>query len=319
MDKEKVLGAMHHIDPALVEEADSAAVVGKGRGWNKSGLIAACLCLVLAGTAVAAAGASRLRVTGYFDNERVFERSGDETPYSGFEIAGGVDIIPADRISEKANQLAQENVGKDVLQRFGSWELMESFIGMDLMNNPVLEEARAWRMGPLPCELWLFSNDLGLTSLNISSHYSLHGTLKRHEWAGWILEDTVEIGLSTEILTEHFVETKLRLGRTEDEIDEFSGLRGLYPAGTEFTQEEYVTPGGLEAIIFQITQPERIGFEFNYKKMEYEYFQIEPTTYSAFFTLNGIRFSVDASHDTDAALALETLKEVLDGFEITPE
>ena len=55
MNKDKIMEAMDHIDPALVEEAGRELSVAKRgrRGWSRAAVIAACLCAVLAGTAVA--------------------------------------------------------------------------------------------------------------------------------------------------------------------------------------------------------------------------------------------------------------------------
>lgn len=134
---------------------------------------------------------------------------------------------------------------------------MEEFIGLELMDNPVLSAARPAALPPY-C-IWVSTGE-----------------------------------------------------------DEISWERPTYPAGTEYTQEDYVTPTGLETAIFRITPQERTAYRWVVMK-GYDFVPVEPTTYSAYFSLNGVRFNLTAAHDTDAALALETLKEVLDAFVTEPQ
>lgn len=67
MNKEKILEAMNHIDPAFIEEADRPVPEVRRVKWSRSAIIAACLCVVLAGTALAV-GISGTRITGIFQD-----------------------------------------------------------------------------------------------------------------------------------------------------------------------------------------------------------------------------------------------------------
>ena len=107
MDKEKIMEAMAHIDPALVEEADRPAP--RRAGWSRPALIAACLCLILAGTAAAAAGGAGMRVIRLFSSEKSLVKYGYNDSHSGYEIVGGAAYIPADSLSDEINQLALED------------------------------------------------------------------------------------------------------------------------------------------------------------------------------------------------------------------
>ena len=308
MNKEKILPAMDHIDPALVEKADRAAPARRRIGWSRPGLIAACLCLVLAGTAVAAAGISKVRVAEWFDNQ-TFPDYG-EGEYSGFKIVGGIAYIPGDRFSEEVNQIALSNPRKSVQRSFGSWRAMEEFIGWELMDNPVLSAARPATLPP--CCIWVSAGE-ELTGISAEANYGLHSVYRMDDYGVWSYQDEVQIHLGADLYTEYYTETKV--GQNEDEI---AWVRHSYPEGTEYTQEEYVTPGGLEVTIFRITQPERKEYR-RVSQWEFDFVPVEPTSYTAYFTMNGARFNVKAAHDTDAALALETLKEVLDGFVTEPQ
>lgn len=319
MNKEKILSAMDHIDPALVEEADRAAPARRRIGWSRPGLIAACLCLVLAGTAVAAAGISKVRVSKWFDNVRYFDFVGDGRLYDGFEVVGGVAYIPASSLSREVNQLAEEHPRESFFQAFDDWEEIEEFIGRDLADNPVLESAQKGAAGLMPsgqsvpvsssgthCWLGVAGGDK-LNAVEAEAGYYLHVEPEESDGT-YVRKNRVEIVLNAHLLTDNFRESKP--GQDEDDI---SSSGEFYPAGTQITLENYVTPSGLETEIFCITPQERTAFRWVVMK-GYDFVPVEPTTYSAYFSLNGARFHLEAAHDTDAALALETLKEVLDGF-----
>lgn len=324
MNKDKILSAMDHIDPALVEEADRAAPARRRIGWSRPGLIAACLCLVLAGTAVAAAGISKVRVAKWFDNVKYFDFIGDDRLYSGFRIVGGVAYIPAGSLSREVNRLAEEHPRESFSQAFDDWEEIEEFIGRNLADNPVLESAQKGAAGLMQsgrsvpvsssgthCWLEVAGGDK-LNTVEAEAGYYLHVEPEESDGT-YVRKNRVEIVLNTKLFTDNYRDTKQ--GQDEDDINR----RGeLYPAGTEITQEDYVTPTGLETAIFHITPQERTAYRWVVMK-GYDFVPVEPTTYSAYFSLNGVRFNLTAAHDTDAALALETLKEVLDAFVTEPQ
>lgn len=52
MKKHKILESMEYVDDEIIEEADGYASAKKKHGWLKYGVMAACFCLVLAGTFV---------------------------------------------------------------------------------------------------------------------------------------------------------------------------------------------------------------------------------------------------------------------------
>lgn len=52
MKKNKILESMEYVDDEIIEEADGYASAKKKHGWLKYGVMAACFCLVLAGTFV---------------------------------------------------------------------------------------------------------------------------------------------------------------------------------------------------------------------------------------------------------------------------
>lgn len=292
MSEEKVLEAMEYIDAALVQEA-SAPAPGKKRKF-KHIWIAACLCLLVSGTAFAAqiAGIPQLIL-------QVFSR-GEGSHYT---VAGGAAFFPAESLSEEIRALAEEYPEGSVGKAFNTWEEMEGFIGVNLQDNPVLESASAGKgtkinnvMGKYVANI--LTNAQGLESVWFFGGYYLHGNGD--------VQDAVSIMVQGALCTEQVENQEYGEGR-------------FYQEGTRLTQESYTAPSGLKAEIIQVERPERGGIEINETGSE-RVVTVEPCTdYIALFSLNGIRYTLRAEYDKNPELALSTLKEVLDGFVVESE
>ena len=139
MDKDKIMEAMEYIDPGLIEAAGrevSAAKRGR-RGWSRPAVIAACLCAVLAGTAVAAE-LSGVRIVDLWENEtRVVDPDGTQEEVSGVTISRGIRYFSVDELSQQVMEL-DRGFTKSAARSFSSWEEMEDFVGIRVMENPVL-------------------------------------------------------------------------------------------------------------------------------------------------------------------------------------
>ncbi len=285
MDKEKIMEAMAHIDPALVEEADRPAP--RRAGWSRPALIAACLCLILAGTAAAAAGGAGMRVIRLFSSEKSLVKYGYNDSHSGYEIVGGAAYIPADSLSDEINQLALEHPCETSYKAFVRLEFAEDYIGRNLLDNALFDKAptggiysdaeNTERGG---CLMMVSANKEGLTGVNVVTRY-MFGSL-----AGG--QEQVEVELRADLYTDIYA--KMGEGQAEDK--KHTWKKRYFPDGAEIVQEDYTTPDGLETIILQV--------------------KAQPALYAALFSLNGVRFEITASHSTDSAFALETLKMVLD-------
>ena len=286
MNEKQILEAMGTMDPALIEEA-SAPDRRRERRWKPVWIAAACLCLAISGTALAAQlpAISRMLL-------RVFP-GGEE---SGYTVTGGTAYFPADSLSKEINALAKEHPGEVVGKSFGTWEEMEEFIGWNLQDNPVLEAAPAGRQTRIDGAMGHYvarvsADDQGLRTVWFFGGYHLHGEPESH-------------GVSV------MVQGALCTERTEgSESLEYEESR-FYAEGTELARENYVTPGGLEAELLQIQRPEGKELEIDGKTVAVK----SGTDYVALFSLNGIRYTVGAECGDNPTLALSTLKEVLDGF-----
>lgn len=316
MNKEQIMEAMSHIDPALIEAADrDAAVTRRGRsGRRRVAVIAACLCVILAGT-TAAAELSGFHITGFFEDEpRVTDPNGTVELVSGYTASRGIRYFSVEDFSQEIIELDQ-GFTEPAARSFSSWEKMEEYVGLKVMDNPVLASTPAGgsiNMG-LPGGEGKYVVCLspgpghasdgvtpmtGITSIRMNGSYSLRrGDPDLLPWDG--------IGIS--ICADLVLESE---NPVLDEVEHyFSGAENV-------AYEEYVTPNGLLVLISKAEAPVRMadGSIGAYADC-----------YAANFTLNGVSFQVSAVDYKDynggnipAGLVEETLKEVLDGFVCTP-
>lgn len=287
MNKERIMEAMNHIDPALIEAADRDAAVTRcgRRGWHRVAIIAACLCLILAGTALMAE-LSGVRIIEFYSGPASDNEGYDAAEKAGYMIEGGVAYFQLDSFSEEIKSLALEYPYGQVAKSFASWDDAEAFIGMNLQDNPLLDDADPgipMEVSNLPM-LGTRTNimlqtacDESLSAVYLRGNYDLGG---------------VKVQLVAEIFTEQ---------ETQYFTEGYTPQTGrFYPEGTDiFQSETYTAPNGLEARTLLV--------ERSYRDVEC----------IALFELSGVRFTLSTRCE-DAALAQETLFEVLDGFVYTP-
>lgn len=264
MKKEQILELMNALPPDLVEEADIQTPVKRRFSKGVRGaLIAACLCLALVGTAAAI----RFSGVGIVKGE-------DGTIY----LQGGMAYYPHDDLSDQLKELEgmRETKNGRFIRRFGSWEELESFIGFDLMENPVLDASPATNFSHTFDGVngkYLVITGPALTNILIYGSYEVGDT---------------DITVQAELFTDR------KADQSEDWDERFYGFR--YPEGTKMEQGVYTAPSGLAA---QLLEVKRGG---------------DRDVARAVFSLNGIPFIVKV--DGNGAEARAVLLQVLDGFEI---
>lgn len=257
MKKEDVLNLMTNLPPDLIEEADLDAPARRRLPkLTRVGLIAACLCLALIGTAAA---------VNYFG---VQATRGDD----GFiNMQGGITFYPYDNFSEEIRELAEN----PATHRVATWQAAEDLIGIDLVNNPVLDGAPARRY-------FQIRDGVEGRFFVTPSRYVVHAD-------GCFQIGAVNIDLSCQIFTEHKAPYM-------EEDDTFLGMQ--FADGAEITQDVYTAPSGLTAQIIQDYYPE----------------SIRPYSCQAVFSLNGIPTVVRTHSDTSMEETRAVLNQVLDGF-----
>lgn len=303
MDKRKVIEAMDYIDPALIEAADVRQEETRRIQWKRPALIAACLCLVLAGTAIAAELAG-VHVSDFFEGT-VTDFQGRERDAVSYEYqANGIRRIPGDSLAPTVSEYIARNRGSDggyyITRGVDSMERAEEFLGLDLPDNPVLDQAKHGLVG-------FAKGDSLAGESRISSRFcgiSLHGagelpaTIQlrtAYHFPSADDDDSVSVDVSMQLYTDE--------GDSSAEEGEVWSRVSMWQDETPLEKYTYMAPSGLEATVLEILDTGKTGW--GEERTRYEY--------TAYFILDGILFEVWVS-DTDEALARETIEQILDGF-----
>ncbi len=200
MDKEKIMQAMEYIDMDLIAEAAESSKAVRSHHWRKVAVIAACLSLVLAGTVAAVKSGVRFV---FYGREAEWMQRMDESLIGGFWLSGA-EVIQKEELSEELRALATEN---PELRFYGfqTWEEMEELIGIDLVNNPLLDQAekREMRMSYLEPVvkgygiLDIQQDELGIRAVALDAYYEY-----RPEGAKTDYDITLSACLKPEVGTE---------------------------------------------------------------------------------------------------------------------
>ncbi len=303
MDKNTMLEAMAHIDQKLIEEADTT-ISARNHLLKRGMLIAACLGLLVT-TALAAGYFFGAPDVEYYENQQhpVVDKVGDsfrpvlnkedgiptstKVPLSSFNEAFLADV---------SNKPEEEHF---LYYYFDAWSDLEDYIGINLWDNPVLDTADCWKLtieegdgdmvqshGYMTCT----EMDTILTGVRAKAVYHMNPTEVPSGSAGINNIVPVSVVIESAVYTEH---------SPIEESEMFSGF--FFEAGADFTDELYVSPSGCE---FRIIRAEvengRDGF----------------VSYFGYVCLNNSYIFVKTTFHPDETVALETLKEILDGFVI---
>ena len=265
MKKEDVLNLMTELPPDLIEEAGLQAPARRRLPrLARAGLIAACLCLVLIGTAAAV----------HFSGLSIVEGD-DGITY----LQGGIAYHPYDSLSDqiKALEGVRKTAKGNLIRTVSSWQAAEEFIGVNLMDNPVLDNSPAFRFGHI------------YDGVNSPFMVVLDGP----ELSSARVYGCYEMG-ETNLLVEARLFTDRQTTPEEGWDERFLGYR--FPEGTQVSRDTHTAPSGLTAQIMEFTSPGDQG-----------------PTCKAVFSLNGIPAVITAS---DGPEARADLLRVLDAFVI---
>lgn len=130
MKKEQILDLMNSIPADLVEEIDISPAAGRRLpGAVRTGLVAACLCLAVLGTAVAAAPEA---ITALIERLTVSTIAGGEEP--GYAVQGEMIQYPLSTFSPTllAASEGRENPAAPVSLTFDTWDEVQAFLGGDV-------------------------------------------------------------------------------------------------------------------------------------------------------------------------------------------
>lgn len=276
------LEVMDHIDPALVEEVELSESRKQRRPRFRAAVIAACVCLALVGTGAAAVANGWIKLSD-ITTRQINRRDGTTLSIATVKIVfDGKTYVPWERFSQQCQDFPSSFTGMPQYKGFASWDELEAFLGLNIMDNPVLDQAK-----PILHEN---RSSLGGRTETGSCFAGFYGKLDEPYHvdlsAAYLFETHDSIPLYVSLYTR--IETEPRGEQTTGRIFEKTG-EGMIALMTE----TYVTPSGLETIL--ITS--NIG-------------DIE-----AYFQINGVVFNIlshcDNEHLEDGT---RTVKEILDAF-----
>lgn len=270
----------------------------------RTALIAAALCLALAGSAFAVAELNHIQVR---EEPSIF------TNMDQYTMECAVDFYPLDTFNQELFALADPALHHEY---FNTWDELEEFIGLDLVNNPVLDRADPVSNGGLWCvddpqaECYQRHTEQERTHIFLLPFFIDDEELWIIQTNGTYLLDGVLINMYADIYTEQ-AEGKLYYTRgggiVDPDKDHSLPIHGdgyhaetffEYLKDCETSAETYTTPNGLTATIIKETFPD------------------QHMKCSATFLIDGALFTVTAWEISPNDDAMEVLKTVLDGFAV---
>lgn len=222
MDRERVQEVMGRVDPALIERMDPPKKRRLPRPL-RTGLIAACVCLALIGTAVAATTIAGFQNIEHIQNWTIGTPYGPKA-YDGIRLSGGVRYIPLEELDQCILDAAANEPGSVALSEATSPEGLSELVGISILGSQLPETMR-------------------LKSFHASVHSSDEGPTAIDFYGVYQQESGLEVNMAGTILTELMY---------DPDVDFWSVL--AVEAKDEYEIERYQTPNGAEAVIFY--QPE---------------------------------------------------------------
>ena len=293
MDKNTVLAAMEHIDPKMIEEA-SAYVKVRSAGIRKYLLIAACVSALILTTAFAASV-----IFAVPDVNRTDHGEQSDSGITGTGIAPTLSVEIED--AKVSSDLFSDSFLKDVSATpegeryyyyFDSWSEMEEYIGYNILDNAVLDEAKPsiGRYGHGEIEfdthgyLYCYRDGCKLSTVNVSASYETNP-----------VEITTQFGTHTYWVNVHIdASVDTQLSQREHGFSSWN-----FPEGSEITEETYISPNGRTFTIIRVLIANS-----------------KSPTFWSFFYLDHAYITIRTSFGMDESVAFSTMKEVLDGFVI---
>lgn len=133
MNGQDLYEGLRYVDPTLLEEAMEPV---KRPKWRRYLPVAACLCLLLAGTAAAVLHSVEIRILDVEDPE-TYESSRAKLPTGAdtvFQVEGQVETTPAEAFSA---QLMEDAAAGDRYHTFDTWEEAVAYVGVEASGPEV--------------------------------------------------------------------------------------------------------------------------------------------------------------------------------------
>ena len=239
----------------------------------RTALIAACVCLILTGTAVAAGG-------GIFDFVGQLLGNSRDAHY---DVIPEIIRYPIATFSKELQLWTQEN-DSEATKYFDSFQEMEDFSGIELYNNSVLSMTYKENINVLTFE----QNEDGLVeSIGYTTNYYFDGTILSHTTNESEDMDTAHITVGAILYTEN---TEVLPVLTYHQLHEDDMI--------ELSRENYLTPSGLPVVI--------VTGKTNESDLTAE------ILYSAHFVLRGMNYFVVSSGSDVELQTLKTVLDAFE-------
>lgn len=279
------LEVMSHIDPALVEEVELL----KPRRLTprfRAAVLAACLCLALVGTGMAAVANGWIRLSE-LTSRQINRRDGTMLSIATVEVISdsGRSYVPWERFSPRCRDFLRPFLGMPQYKGFDTWEELEAFLGLNIMDNPVLDQAK-----PAVHEN---TSSLGGRTETGSCFAGFHGTVEEPEriFLSAVYQFETHDGVPLYLALSSTIQITPR--ESEDQIAGRSIYQSNGEEAIELTSEDHVTPSGQETVIITSNMGD-----------------IE-----TYIQVNGTVFRLDVHCGSEyTEEGLRTVKEVLDAF-----
>ncbi len=301
MNREQILNTMEHIDPALIEGMEVRRTGRRLPRAVRTGLVAACLCAALVGTAFAVEVATGKILLRYFSADEYNEIM--ETVDPGFQPGEdaheGIVLtkdelgVSLDGISAEALAFAREREGKGepADREFATLEEAEAFLGMDFYDNAMMDSLAAQDyIGPE-----LYDDEGNLVQLPRDGGVSLLCCPDSGGMA-WVQmfhfatsgDGDISVSIDADAVSHRIAGS----GGTSTVI---------YEAGTQLTEEVFSTAWGADVPIVRCDFPES------------ELREVE-TMFQSYFNVYGVEYAVTVRCAENAELGAEIIKEVINAF-----
>ncbi len=306
MNNDSVQEVLCRLDPDILEEAPAVTPRRRAAPRARSGLIAACLALLLVGGATAAVALSVIQtpLKAAMDLD-IFTVQGP-TGGAAYQVTEGFAYVPYEELGMELRACFEQLDHDKPYARFETWDELEQFLGYELANNPVLERLVGnvpqvrHSEAPLFHEIGFYGNDL-LLRLRLASLYLAP-----------VSDDPADGSYEVKVYGELATEESLRV--SEHDL----GQRYRFSDSAIVSAEDHVTPGGLTC---RLTAVEYRGADNSPDAISlcghilYTPVAATRNVCAADFTLNGVRYHIEVIGGSDLEESCRFLREIMDGFE----
>lgn len=245
------------------------------RNWKRIVICVAAATLLMACTVGTAAA-----VASFFKTDKI---EVTEEAIGFFRLSGGITYFPVDSLSDELKALEGQGLEDNRFANrtyFDSWEGVEEFVGLDLMNNPVLDASVA---------------EIPYSELDSKFYDSRFAVMCDRDLRSIFVHGDYQIGevtvkVDNDIFTDRSLELEENVRGTYYWYD-FTEKRN----GVKVEEETYAAPNGLETVI--------VKSEDDIK-----------ATCTATVSLNGIRTTIGTSSTSSVEDARKVMIQILNGF-----